>query len=84
MSVIFDGTTRRGEALAVVLRFVDNKQWVILQHLVCLQLLVKSLSGEEIARELFGILSVNYSIDSSRLLAFMRDGASTNGVAVHT
>ena len=45
--------------------------------------LAKSLSGE-IACELIGILSVNYSIDSSRLLACMRDGTSTNGLAVHT
>ena len=84
VSVIFDGTTRMGEALAVVLCFVDNEQWVIQQQLVRLQLLVKSLSGEEIARELISILSVNYSIDSSRLLAYMRDGASANGVAVRT
>lgn len=46
--------------------------------------LAKSLLGEEIARELISILSTNYSVDSCRLFASMRDGASSNGVAVHT
>ena len=38
ISVVFDGTTRLGEAMAIVVRFVDN--WEIKQRLVCLQLLV--------------------------------------------
>ena len=52
--------------------------------IVKLQLLTKSMSGEEIARELINVLSVAYSIDSSRLLACMHDRASTNSVAVGT
>ena len=83
VSVIFDGTTRMGEALAVVLRFVDDEEWVLKQRLVHLQLLAKSLCGEEIARELISI-TVNYSIESNKLLAIMRDGASSNGIAVRT
>ena len=51
LSVIFDGTTRLGEALAIVVRFVDES-FAIQQRLVRLQLLVKSMTGEEIAREL--------------------------------
>ena len=83
ISVIFDGTTRLGEALAIVIRFVSD-EWSLEQRLVKLQLLTKSMSGEEIARELINVLSVAYSIDSSRLLACMRDRASTNSVAVRT
>ena len=83
MSVIFDGTTRLGEALAIVVRFVSD-EWSLEQRLVKLQLLTKSMSGEEIARELINVLSVGYSIDSSRLLACMRDRASSNNVAVRT
>ena len=83
VSVIFDGTTRLGEALAIVLRFVSD-EWSLEQRLVRLQLLAKSLSGEEIARELISVLSVAYSIDSNRLLSCMRDRAATNGVAVRT
>ena len=81
--VIFDGTSRLGEALSVVVRFV-RVDWTIQQRLVCVQLLAKSLSGEEIAREIITILSTSYNIESSRLLACMRDGASTNSVAVRT
>ena len=63
---------------------MDEEKWVVQQRLVRLQLLAKSLSGEEIARELISILSINYGIESPRLLASMRDGAATNCVAVRT
>ena len=49
--VIFDGTTRLGEAMAIITHFVDTK-WAIQQRLIHMQLLAKSLTGEEIAREL--------------------------------
>ena len=83
VAVIFDGTSRLGEALAIVLRFVSD-DWILEQRLVRMQLLAKSLMGEEIARELIHILSTDYSIGSSNLLAAMRDRASSNGVAMRT
>ena len=83
VAVIFDGTTRLGEALAIVLRFVSD-DWTLEQRLVRMQLLAKSLKGEEIARELIHVLSTDYSIGSSSLLAAMRDRASSNGVAMRT
>ena len=79
--VIFDGTTRLGEALAIVIRFVDDG-WKINQKLVRLQMVVKSLTGEELARELISVLSVNYGIATQHLLAAMKDCASVNEVAV--
>ena len=45
LSVIFDGTTRLGEALGIVLRFVDDG-WKIIQRLVRLQMVAKSVNGE--------------------------------------
>ena len=81
VAVIFDGTTRLGEALAIVLRFV-SENWTVEQRLVRLQLLAKSLTGEEIARELIHVLSTDYGIGSCNLLAAMRDRASTNNVAM--
>jgi hypothetical protein len=60
VSVIFDGTSTLGEALAVVLRFVED-DWTIERRLVRVQLLAKSLPGEEIARELISVLSTAYS-----------------------
>ena len=44
--VIFDGTNQLGEALAIVLHFVTC---VIEQRLIRVELLFKSLKGEEIA-----------------------------------
>lgn len=82
LSVIFDGTSRVGEALAIVLRYVDD--WEIKQRLVRVQMLSKSLTGEEIARELISILSVTYGIQSGFVLGAMRDRASTNNVAMQT
>ena len=81
VAVIFDGTSCVGEALAIILRFVDS-DWSIHQRLVRVSMLAKSLTGEELARELISVLSVTYSITSNSLLAAMRDGASVNNVAI--
>lgn len=63
--MIFNGTTRLGEALAIVVCFMDE-DFVIHQCLIRLQLLTKCMNGEEIARELINTLSVVYSILYSR------------------
>ena len=47
-SGIFDGSTRLGEALAIVIRFVDS-QWNVQQRLIRLQVLAKSLKANELA-----------------------------------
>ena len=82
VSVVFDGTTRMGEALAVVVRYCSG--WTIKQKLVRLSMLAKSLCGEEVAREVLTVLSTELGIPSSHLLAIMRDRASVNNVAVRT
>ena len=43
VSVVFDGTTRLGEVMAIVIRFVDNS-FAITQRLIRLQLLTKSMT----------------------------------------
>ena len=83
LSVIFDGTSCLGEALAVVLHFVSS-DWSVEQRLVRVQMLSKSLTSEEIARKLINVLSVTYSIHLNNLLAGMRDRASMNNVAMNT
>ncbi len=83
LSVVFDGTTRFGEAMAVLVRYVSD-DWCIQQRLLCLQLLTKSMTGEEVARELINCLSVKYSISSEYLIASMHDKASVNNVAMTT
>uniref|UniRef100_A0A1X7U381 DUF4371 domain-containing protein n=1 Tax=Amphimedon queenslandica TaxID=400682 RepID=A0A1X7U381_AMPQE len=82
VSVIFDGTSRLGEVLVVLLRYVH--QMKIEQRLVRVELLAKSLKGEEVARELISILSVTLGIKTGLFIAAMRDRASVNNVAVCT
>ena len=57
---------------------------MIEQRLIHLQLLTVSMTGEEIARELFSIISVDYSISVDQLIACMLDMASSNNVAMRT
>ena len=81
LSVIFDGTSRLGEVLAVVVRFVCN--WTIQQRLVRLKFLKKSMNGEEVTRELMSVLSVSLGVQLNQLLATMRDRASVNNAAIN-
>ena len=76
VSVIFDGTTRLGEAMAIVLRFIDD-EWNIQHRLIRLQLLENSLTGEEITSELISVLQLNYSIGIKAL-------TTVNNVAIAT
>ena len=74
-SVIFDGSTRLGEALAIIVRFID-KDWNIQQRLLKLEILAKSMNAEELAQRLIQCLAVEYGMQPNHLLAAMRDGAS--------
>ncbi len=83
IGVIFDGTTHVCEAMVIVLRFIDA-DWQIQQRVVRLMLLAKSLTGEEVARQLIMCLSNELSVSSNQLVAAMRDRASVNNVAIQT
>ena len=61
-----------------------DDEWKINQRLIPLQIVVKSLTGEELARELISVLFVNYGIATQHILASMKDRASVNEVAVRT
>ena len=81
LTVIVDGTSRLGEALAVVLRYVDG-DFNIHQRLVRFSVLSKSLAGTELARELITVLSTQLQASSHTVLALVPDCAAVNGVAV--
>eukprot|EP00117_Sycon_ciliatum_P044720 scpid58860/ scgid0871/ len=81
IAVIFDGTTHLGEALAIIIRFVDSS-WSNQQRLVRLHVLAKSLKGTELARELITCLSTFFQVPHDKTVAFVRDGAAVNTVAV--
>ena len=54
------------------------------QRLLQVRMIAKSMTGEELARELISVLSINYSASPNTLLATMRDRASVNNVALRT
>ena len=80
--VIFDGTSQLGEALTIVVRIVNSSMWCIEQRIVRMQLLVKTVCGDELAHELISVLSTELGIPPARLLAVMHDRASTNVAAM--
>ena len=61
-----------------------SDSWILEQRLFRIQLLSKSMTGEEIARELINVLSVTYTIGSDQLIAAVRDRAAVNNVAMRT
>ena len=67
----------------ILVRFVDEK-WNIQQCVVKLMLLAKSLTGEEVARQLIVSLTTELGIESDLLIAAMCDHSSVNNVAIHT
>ena len=71
---MFDGTTRLGEAMVMLLHYC----------LIRLQLLVKSLSGEEIARVAISTLQLKYHIGPEQLLRTMQDRVSADNCAIST
>ena len=81
LSVIFDGSTRQGEAIAIIVRFVDNG-WNIIQRLVRIDVHSKSVNANELAQVLNQCLSVDYGVRANSLLAAMRDGESVNQAAL--
>jgi len=54
----------------------------VCQRLVKLQLLAKPMNREEVAREVLSVHSTELGIQSSDLLAGIRDRASVNNVAI--
>ena len=80
VSAISDRTTRLREVLVIVLRFVH--EWSVCQHLVHVSFLQKSLNSEELARQIISVLSATLGVDSDKLVAVMRDGASVNTAAI--
>ena len=81
VSVIFDGTTRLGEAIAIVLRYVDEKL-EIHQRLVRLRTVAKSINAPQLAQVLNECLCVDYQIHGKMVIAAMRDGVAVNGAAI--
>ena len=83
VGITFDGTTHVCEAFVVVLCYV-TQNWVIKQEVCRMMFLVKSLTGEEVARQLMTSLSTELSIPQHLVVSTMCDRASVNDVAMRT
>ena len=65
-SVIFDGTARLGEALVIVIRFVQEN-FVLTQRLIRLEIFANALKGEELTQRLMSCLAVEYTLGPNLL-----------------
>ena len=79
--VIFDGTARLGEALAIIVRYVQE-DFKPTQRLMCLGILAKPMKGVELSQRLMSNTAVKHNFASDMVLAAMRDGASVNGATI--
>ena len=82
VSVIFDGSTRQGEAVAIIVRFIDD-QWAITQRLIRIDVCSKSVNADELPKVLNEALCVEFGKRANSLPAAMRDGASINQAALN-
>ena len=73
VGIIFDGTTREGEALVVLVRFVH--EWEVKSRLVRFQITQSSVNGDELVRIIIKVLHRKLDVPQSQLLAAMRDRA---------
>ena len=81
-SVVFDGSSRLWEVLAIVLCYIDT-QWKIQQRLLKLETLEKSLKSQELAQRLIQCLAVEFSICSEMIISATKDGAAVNEAALN-
>ena len=82
MVIIFDGTIHVCKAFVIALQYIDD--WVIKQRVCRLMFLAKSITGDEVARQLVTALSTKLSIHPNMNIAAMQDGALVNDVAMRT
>ena len=61
ISVISDGTTRLGEAVVILSRYVTD-DWEIKQRLVRMQTVSKAVSAQQLAQLLNECLSLRYNV----------------------
>ena len=83
ISVIFDGKTRLGEAVAILSHYVTD-DWEIKQRLVRMQTVSKAVSAQQLAQLLNECLSLRNNVHHEQVVAMMRDGVAFNTAAVRT
>ena len=76
VGIIFDGTTREGEALVVLVHFVH--EWEVKSRLVRFQITQNSVNGDELVRIIIKVLHRKLDVPQRQLLAAMQDRAPVN------
>lgn len=81
ITFVFDGTTRLGEAVNVVVRFCPSDFNAIQQRLVNFTTLKKHLNGNELGRHLMDVLR-ELHIPYEQVVGSSRDSCATNGAGL--
>ena len=76
-SVIFDGSTRQDEAIAITVRFA-NEQWEIIQRLVRIDIVAKFVAGTQLSQVLMESLFTDLQLQGKQVMAMITDGAAIN------
>ena len=77
VSVIFDGTSHQGEAMAIILRFI-SADLSIHQKLVRFAMLEKSVSNRPLGGLIIDVLGRMLRVPPNLVVGFVHDGASVN------
>ena len=82
VTIIFDGTTRLGEALVILIRWIPADFSRVEQRLIAFRTTFKHTSGAELAQLIMQVLLTTLKIQPSDVVGGARDSCSTNGVAM--
>ena len=82
VTIIFDGTTRLGEALVILIRWIPADFSRVEQRLVAFRTTFKHTSGAELAQLIMQVLLTTLKIQPPDVVGGARDSCSTNGVAM--
>ena len=81
---IHDGASRDGEAFAILFRWCDfnsKKELRIFTRLVCFDLIAASMTGDQIAKQLFQCICRKYQVEEDHFIAMMHDRVAANYLA---
>ena len=84
VTVIFDGTTRLGEAIVILLRWIPASFDHVEQRLVAFRTAFAHTSGVELAQLINAVLFTTLGLRHKDIVGDARDSCATNGVALRT
>ena len=84
VSIIFDGTTRLGEALVILVRWIPADFSRVMQRLVAFRTTSTHCSGVQLAQLIMQVLLTTLKVQPNDVVGGSRDSCSTNGVAMRT